>query len=65
MNRIQSKNHNIGTYRIKNVSLSCYDGKKYIYLKMGTVGYHIFINLLANHIKKFLSNIDNLLKFLV
>ena len=30
INRIQSKNHNIGTYRINKVYLSCYDDKKYI-----------------------------------
>ena len=31
-----------------------------IYFKMDIVGYHIFINLLINHIKIILSNIDNL-----
>lgn len=30
INRTQNKNHNIVTYRVKNVSLSCYDGKRYI-----------------------------------
>ena len=30
MNRIQSEDHIIGTYLISNVSLSCYDDKKYI-----------------------------------
>ena len=30
MNRIQSKNHNIESYRINKVSLSSYDDKKYI-----------------------------------
>ena len=46
MNRIQSKVHNIGTYGIK-ISLSSYsDQKIYIYLKMDTVGFHIFVNVL-------------------
>ena len=30
MNRIQGKNHNIGTCNISKVSLSCYDDKNYI-----------------------------------
>ena len=30
MNRIQSKNHNIGLYRINESSLSSYNDKKYI-----------------------------------
>ena len=30
MNRIQSKNHRIGTYEINKVSLSCFDDKIYI-----------------------------------
>ena len=29
MNKIQSKNHRIGTYEIKKLSLSCFDDKKY------------------------------------
>ena len=29
MNRIQSKCHNIGSYRINKISLSSYDDKKY------------------------------------
>lgn len=28
MNRIQSKNHNIGTYETKKVSISCHDKGK-------------------------------------
>ena len=59
-NRIQSKVHNIRTYRINKVYLSCYNDKKYIYLTMHTVGYHIFINLLVNHRKNDVSNIGNL-----
>ena len=35
---IQSKGHNLGTYKI---SLSCYDGKN-IKLKMSIADYHIF-----------------------
>ena len=27
MNRIQSKDHRIGTYEIKNISWFCFDGK--------------------------------------
>ena len=30
MNRIQSKDHTIGTYEINNISLFCFDDKKYI-----------------------------------
>ena len=30
MNRIQSKDHRIGTYEINQISLSCFDDKKYI-----------------------------------
>ena len=30
MNRIQSKNHGIGTYEINEISFSCFDEKKYI-----------------------------------
>ena len=30
MNRIQSKDHRIGTYEIKNISLWCFDDKIYI-----------------------------------
>ena len=29
MNRIQSKDHRIGTYKIKKISLSCFDDKIY------------------------------------
>ena len=36
MSRIQSKVHNIGSYRINNISLSN------IYLEMDIKGYHIF-----------------------
>ena len=30
MNRIQSKDHRIGTYEINQISLSCFDDKIYI-----------------------------------
>ena len=30
MNRIQSKNHKIGTYEINKISLSCFGDKIYI-----------------------------------
>ena len=30
MNRIQSKDHRIGTYEISKISLSCFDDKIYI-----------------------------------
>ena len=30
MNRIQSKNHRIGTYETQNISLPCFDDKIYI-----------------------------------
>ena len=30
MNRIQSKDHKIGTYEISKISLSCFDNKIYI-----------------------------------
>ena len=30
MNRIQSKNHGIGTYEINTISLSCFDDRIYI-----------------------------------
>ena len=30
MNRIQSKDHKIGTYKINKISLSCFDDKSYI-----------------------------------
>ena len=30
VNRVQSKDHKIGTYEINNISLSCFDDKIYI-----------------------------------
>ena len=67
MNRSQSKDHNVESYRINKISLSSYDDKKGIpkdgynrLSKIGVVGFPIFINLLVNHIKIISSNIDNL-----
>ena len=61
MNRIQSKDYNIETNRISEVSLSCYDDKQYI-LKDG---YHRLSNFYKSTClliiqKKIISNIDNL-----
>ena len=30
MNRIQAKKHEIGTYEIEKISLSCFDDKRYV-----------------------------------
>ena len=40
MNRIQSKDQNIGTYRNNEIFLSCYDDKN-TYVKFDIVGYLI------------------------
>ena len=48
MKRIQRKNH-IESYRNNKVSLSFCNDKKYIYLKMNIVDYHIYGNVLVNH----------------
>ena len=56
MNKIQSKDHNIGSYRINKVSLPFCDDKIHI-LEMDIVGYHILINLLVKHIK------DNIIEY--
>ena len=50
MNRIQSEDHNIGSYRINKICFSSYDDKN-IYLKMDKTDYHIFLNLRVKHIK--------------
>ena len=60
MNRIQSKDHNIGSYTVYEKFLYFLKMKKYIYLKMDILGYHIFINLLVNHIKTISLNLGNL-----
>ena len=52
MDRIQSKNHNIGLYRINKISLSFYDDQKY-FLKNGCsrlLHFQNFTNI-KNHIK--------------
>ena len=49
MNRIQSKNHNIGLYRIKK-KICLPTMIKNLNLKMDIEVYYIFINLLVNHI---------------
>ena len=56
MNKIQSKDHNIGSYRINKVSLPFCDDKIHI-LEMDIVGYHILINLLVKHVK------DNIIEY--
>ena len=50
INRIQSETHNRESYRINNISLSFYNGKKYI-LKHGCSSLSHFQNLLVYHIK--------------
>ena len=62
MNKIQSKDQKID--RIELIKFLCLLTMiKNIYLRVGIVGYHIFINLLVNHLKTIFSNIDNLLNF--
>ena len=51
MNTIQSKYQNIGTQRISEISLSCYDDKN-TYVELDVIGYLIFTNLLPNQTKK-------------
>ena len=52
----QSKDHNIGSNRIKKI-LSLLTLIKNIYLKIDILSNHIFINLLANHMR------NNFVKF--
>ena len=58
MDRIQGKEHDIGSYRTSKISLSYYDDKKH---KLKDGHFHILINQLVNHIKTISLNIDNLL----
>ena len=58
MNKTQSKNHNIGFYRINKASFTI---TKALYIKIDIVVYHILINPLLNHKQIISSNIDNLL----
>lgn len=60
MNKIQSKDHYIGSCKINKISLSSYDDKN-ICLKMAIADFHIFINLLVHHTKVTLSNIKFIL----
>ena len=64
INRTQSKNHDIGSYRVNKVSLFCYVDKKYI-PEANIISSHIFINLLVNYTKITSSSIDNLFQFLI
>ena len=50
MNRIQSKGHNIESYRIDNF-FCLLTMIRNIYLQINIVDYHIFINLLVHDIK--------------
>ena len=59
MNRIQSKDHYMGSCRINKISLSCYNDEN-IYFKMAIVDCCIFINLFNNHTKIASSNIKHL-----
>ena len=59
MNRIERKDHNVGSWRIDKTSLFSYDDE-IIYLKMHIVGEHISINETGDHIKIISPNIDNL-----
>ena len=60
MDRIQSKDHDIGSYKTSKISLSYYKMMtKNINLKMEH--FHILISQLINHIKTISLNIDNLL----
>ena len=58
MNKIQSRDYDIGSYRINKLSLWSYGDKRYILKDI--VGYHIFIDLPINYMKILLSKIDNL-----
>ena len=52
MNRIQSKNHNIRTYRNKKVSLTCYDDNIYIFIYILKDGYSRFSQIYSLIIKE-------------
>ena len=57
MNGIQSNSHTIGTYNINKI----YFVKMInIYLKMGIVSCHVFVNLLVDLIKITTANKNNL-----
>ena len=47
MKTIRSQNHNLGSYEINKVSLSCFDDKRYILkdgIKSFSYGHHIIKN---------------------
>ena len=59
MKRIQSKDHNKDC--IELIKFLCpFTMIKSIYLNTNIGGYHIFMNLLINHLKIILSNTGNL-----
>ena len=58
MKRIQAKNHKIGTYKIKKMSLSRYDDKRFVLID-GIIRWLIFIKTLKNRF----SQIKNLKTF--
>ena len=57
VNRIQSKNHNVGSSRINEISLSSYDDKKYILEDGYSRLSHFHKSNKKSHKKYFLSNI--------
>ena len=59
MNRIERKDHNVGSWRIDKTSLFSYDDET-TYSKMHIVGYHISINETGDHIEIISPNIGNL-----
>ena len=50
MNRIQAKKHKIGTYEIDEISLSCFDDKRYV-LHIVLILQLIFIKVVINVIR--------------
>ena len=50
INRIQTKDHSIGTYEINKISSSCPDDK--INILMDMIDYHYFLVIRVNYIKK-------------
>ena len=65
MNKIPRKIYYVGSYRIKKISVSSDDDKKYIYLKMDRAGLQMCKNLLVHLIKIISLNRGNLFKFLL
>ena len=50
INRIQTKDHSIGTYEINKISSSCLDDK--INILMDMIDYHYLLVIRVNYIKK-------------